>query len=257
LSIKNGIEALGYCQHDPVDFEHYIGALLDDDQGYRRIEQIINEYNPALIVIDNLRAFHRGDENDSRVMDNLAARLHHLHQLSHATLLVVHHLGKAEGSLFRRLRGSTALLARCDSALEVRILQRGVDGQHVQQIGIVPLPRRVHTRSPFKISIANDQGRISFAFAGDLRAHEDPAIDRIAHLAMKILPRNPQSPGQGLTVFQVKSRLGGIGEERQVRRALHHLENIGAADVDETGRSHAFVYVRLLQFCPWCGEDLG
>jgi hypothetical protein len=74
-----------------------------------RLLAICKESRP-LLVVDTLRDFHDGDENDSTAM---AAVMKYLRRCAAfgAAVIVVHHLARAEGSTGR---GSTAIRGKCD-----------------------------------------------------------------------------------------------------------------------------------------------
>lgn len=71
--------------------------------------------NRSLLVFDSLRRFHLGSEN---APEEMAVVMGYLRQLtkSGATVLVLHHAGKAEGSVYR---GSTEILAGVDVAFSL------------------------------------------------------------------------------------------------------------------------------------------
>jgi len=140
LSVGAGTRFLGrQCRQTPVvylDFENPGYAVMDrvalltDGQeppnvkfwgtwlehqppqiGSDLLLQICRETKP-LLVVDPLRYAHDGEENDSGQMMTV---MRHLRSYASggATVLVLHHVGKAEGSTYR---GSTALRGAFDVA---------------------------------------------------------------------------------------------------------------------------------------------
>ena len=69
-----------------------------------------------LVVIDSLLDFLGGDENESKVVREMFGRLRMLTGLG-ATVILIHHTGKAESSL--EYRGSSAIKGSCDAAFKV------------------------------------------------------------------------------------------------------------------------------------------
>lgn len=70
----------------------------------------------GLIVIDTLAHCMAGDENSTADMSALVTACMRLHQLTGATVLIVHHSGKDQS---KGMRGSTALLGAVDLALRL------------------------------------------------------------------------------------------------------------------------------------------
>ena len=69
----------------------------------------------SLLVFDSLRRFHTGSENAPEEMAVVMGQLRELTK-SGATVMVLHHAGKAEGSIYR---GSTEILAGVDVAFSL------------------------------------------------------------------------------------------------------------------------------------------
>lgn len=90
--------------------------------------------NRSLLVFDSLRRFHTGSENAPEEMAVVMGYLRGLTKQG-ATVLVLHHTGKAEGSIYR---GSTEILAGVDVAFSLE-----KDKQHTRVLGTpVPLTLR-------------------------------------------------------------------------------------------------------------------
>ena len=88
----------------------------------------------SLLVFDSLRRFHLGSENAPEEMAVIMAHLRELTKAG-ATVLVLHHTGKAEGSIYR---GSTEILAGVDVAFSLE-----KDKQQTRVLGTpVPLTLR-------------------------------------------------------------------------------------------------------------------
>ncbi len=77
------------------------------------IIEVVEEVEPALLIVDPLREAHTGREDSS---DDMAPRLRAIRQLAHqtgTTILVTHHAGKMSGNS----RGSTAIKSSFDDEL--------------------------------------------------------------------------------------------------------------------------------------------
>lgn len=94
---------------------------LDVPEDQRALTLEVERYEPRLLVIDPLTAYHLGDENS---VVGLAPVLQFLDRLRRATgvsLLIVHHTTKrAKGRGGSRLRGTSSLHAWLDSGIYLR-----------------------------------------------------------------------------------------------------------------------------------------
>jgi AAA domain len=105
--------AVGKSQHVHV----FNGTAPDCDD----VASTICALNPVAVVIDSLSRFLRLDDENSASETN--RKLDPLIQIAHqtgTTILTVHHDTKREGTGGKNLRGSSALLAAADLAIEVR-----------------------------------------------------------------------------------------------------------------------------------------
>lgn len=77
--------------------------------------EVYKKLPPGLIIIDTLRAFQNMDENDSRHMALVMARLKELRELGF-TILLLHHTPKGNERIYK---GSTAILDLSDQVLSL------------------------------------------------------------------------------------------------------------------------------------------
>ena len=105
-----------------MPFEDPLASLnLMDDEHVARIEELVNQYRPPLVIVDSLRGSHDGDENNSRVgriLQSLAA----VAERTRTAMVVVHHTRKLmvdEEISANSSRGSNAILAMMRSQLGV------------------------------------------------------------------------------------------------------------------------------------------
>jgi len=93
---------------------------LDRSEDMAQLERVVKEVgkNP-LLVVDSLRGSHRGEENDSRQMQNILSNLSKLVQRHNINCLATHHTNKPQPgepdviSDVNRIRGSSAIAANC------------------------------------------------------------------------------------------------------------------------------------------------
>jgi RecA-family ATPase len=109
---------------DDLDLLQIYKRNLRLDASNVHIDEIIDTYvrqwGARVVVVDSLRMFHHGDEDDSGEMEVVMARLKQFRNAG-ATVLVVHHStkqGEFSGSNpFRTLRGSSAIWAAADAGM--------------------------------------------------------------------------------------------------------------------------------------------
>ena len=92
-----------------------------DNQSLVELEQYIKAENIGLVVIDPLIFAAGGiDENDAAKMGQFLLKLRKLIFRTKATILLVHHHRKSNGSNGEAIRGSSAILGAVDVALELK-----------------------------------------------------------------------------------------------------------------------------------------
>ncbi len=97
---------------------------LDSEEGLAVLTHYCEQMNPALIIIDGLRAAMSGEESSSGDCDRFFAPLIHLAQKHRAAVIITHHLTKGAETLSRSgqlpsidwFRGSGHIVAACRSA---------------------------------------------------------------------------------------------------------------------------------------------
>ena len=115
----------GLCQHRGLNVEtlavHVITAVslrLDLEDDRQRLEEVVRQLRPRLLVLDPLVRLHRRDENHAGEIAELLSFLRALQRTHALAVLVVHHLRKGTARRGgQALRGSGDLHAWTDSAL--------------------------------------------------------------------------------------------------------------------------------------------
>jgi len=95
------------------------GHLLSAPRGLDHFLRAVRAANADVVVLDPLYSTHDQDENDTRAMAALCQTLLRLRDVSHAALIIVHHIRKSVGryEIGSAFRGSSALHAVGDSYL--------------------------------------------------------------------------------------------------------------------------------------------
>ncbi|MBI2986465.1 MAG: AAA family ATPase [Deltaproteobacteria bacterium] len=165
----------------------------------------------SLLVFDSLRRFHTGSEN---APEEMAVVMGYLRELTKpgATVLVLHHTGKAEGSIYR---GTTEILAGVDVAFSLE-----KDKQQTRVLGTpVPLTLRC-VKHRF---IEEPTLSLEFAVEGERVVFRDVTASRQEEREEDKREKLEEIQ----EVIQKLEREQGTPNQTQVLRALKNTLNIG------------------------------
>jgi len=103
--------------------------LLPKNPEFEDLLKFIDEFRPDLLVLDPLRSFFDGDENDSSVMQQVFAPLNTLlRKYPHMAVIVVDHTAKKPSDvLVYASRGSSVKGAEMDGVIDIRKFQKDED----------------------------------------------------------------------------------------------------------------------------------
>jgi len=107
--------------------------LLPKNPEFEDLLNFIDEFRPDLLVLDPLRSFFDGDENDSSVMQQVFAPLNMLlRKYPHMAVVVVDHTAKKPSDvLVYASRGSSVKGAEMDGVIDIRKFQKD------EEVGVV------------------------------------------------------------------------------------------------------------------------
>jgi len=107
--------------------------LLPKNPEFEDLLSFIDEFRPDLLVLDPLRSFFDGDENDSSVMQQVFAPLNLLlRKYPHMAVVVVDHTAKKPSDvLVYASRGSSVKGAEMDGVIDIRKFQKD------EEVGVV------------------------------------------------------------------------------------------------------------------------
>jgi AAA domain len=173
--------------------------------------------NKDLLVIDSLRRFHAGSEN---APEEMAVVMGHLRQLTKrgATVLVLHHSGKAEGNLYR---GSTEILAGVDIAFSMQKekQQTRVSGAPMP-LTLTCIKHRYIEEQCLNLEFLNERERFIFRDVTTDKTEEKEDAKRETLTAVQEIIRKLQSqrgePNQTEVLQAVKEELD-IGKNRALK----------------------------------------
>ena len=103
--------------------------LLPKNPEFEDLLNFIDEFRPDLLVLDPLRSFFDGDENDSSIMQQVFAPLNMLlRKYPHMAVIVVDHTAKKPSDvLVYASRGSSVKGAEMDGVIDIRKFQKDED----------------------------------------------------------------------------------------------------------------------------------
>jgi hypothetical protein len=216
------------CVPSELDqFFHYIrpeGPL--DTASRRRLEELLAETEPTLVVIDGVAealALHGWDENDAGDVTKFMMSLPRLCSRSGAAVLMLDHLVKDRESQGRYARGSGAKLAGIDGAafkmVSTKPFARGLSGAARLEVvkdrhGHVRALQVGRTVAEIKlVSLADGGIRVEIhppdAESGDFRP------TNLMEKVSRVVELNP-----GFSVNEIKSAVPGNGQAKALAIAL-------------------------------------
>lgn len=175
-------EAATASPETPMVYARPSGWRVDTPTGYLRLQELIDEHTPDLVVIDSGTRFHQADENKSQEMANIAQHFAELTTDRGIALLIVDHANKASLSddPRARLRGSTDKLNALDAALYV---ERAVGST---TLNVTPVKSRYDVElAPFSIVFDHTDGRTRLLYQESVStsATPDDALSAVARLS--------------------------------------------------------------------------
>lgn len=212
--------------HPLFYFAHLLGQPLTEDTT-KRIIPVCVKQGIDLVVVDPLRQFLVGNENDSEIMGQFCRLLSLFHEKGIATICQ-HHERKpdlefrSQGTSTTSLRGSTALSAHASSILQLEIKQgHGIKVSHTKS-------RRGARLDPFIVTVA----------PGPVFGYGGPAPDDIFYETQKaaqdILKLLQLGPLFREAIIEQGVQLGY--SERNMNRGLSLLNASNAIQKSRNGR---------------------
>ena len=252
--IIKGLLKQGYKKHGQIEIQSYSNFLLDNEATWEPIIKQIKAIEPVLILLDHLACFHHHDENSERQMKVVTTAIEKIMSIKDSSVLVLHHFNKQDvGSFFRRLRGSSALYAKCDAAAEVRTLS--VSNGKLDRVGLIPQPRKEITPDAIRVKIEESRGWMKLVQDGTYKPVDDPRMDDLAHKFYHQFI-NPGSP-KVVTVEMVINKIKKYATENETRSCLRFMEkNKGLITSERKGHGGEFHYSLPNDSgkCPWCSQ---
>jgi len=212
-------------------------TLRSSDLVLNRITRDVNQYRPALVVLDPVRNHLDGDENEAHVVLAAFAALARLKTIGRCPVLLIHHLNKSG-----KFSGSRAFTTRADLIIEADDRGSPVYSARGRTLrpGVDPLAE------PFSIEIEHTDD-----------ADDEIAATRLVYSGRSAAPPKaaPKTPGLGerilellatasgaLTLNSIADGLGRNGSD--VKRELETLQAAGSVSLQP-------VMINGRQFSGW------
>lgn len=207
------LDALLTPLHDPLE-----DVRLEDPAHREAILRLATDARVRLIVVDSLRGAHRGDENDSSVVE-VVLWLAGLARDTGKPVLLTHHLRKrgvldgGEAIGLDRLRGSSAIVqpARVVWAIDTQ------DAAHPSHKRLAVIKSNL-ARFPDPLGFTIDENGIAFGRA-PAPPHKETLEDRAVDLLLNLLAKGPKLAGE----LQQEIEASGLSWST-AKRAKNRLE---------------------------------
>jgi archaellum biogenesis ATPase FlaH len=196
--------------------------------------ELYKQLPPGLLIVDTLRASHLSDENDSKPIALIMARLKEFREMGF-TILLLHHTPKGNENIFK---GSTALLDLADHVLGLEEVREG-DTIEFDKENLYRLGTRIKTRyDPHHIFLTFNPAKKGFEVA------KDPDLEKMKDIR-QILIQSQKIPNQ--TEFRKMIRDEFDYSDREARRLIKKGEDIYWQKKGKgEGKGHkAFCYVQM------------
>jgi archaellum biogenesis ATPase FlaH/5S rRNA maturation endonuclease (ribonuclease M5) len=229
--LKERVEKIG--ESDNLWVWHISNPTLPPRLDSREWE-LYKDLPAGLLIVDTLRASHLSDENDSKPMALIMARLKELREIGF-TILLLHHTPKSNENIFK---GSTALLDLADHVLGLEEVRES-DTIEFDIGNLYRLGARLKTRY--------DPHHIFLIFNPNIKGFEiakDPDLEKMKDI-QEILIQSQKTPNQ--TEFRKMIRDELDYSDREARRLIKKGEDIyWQKELKKEGKSSkAFCYVQM------------
>jgi len=171
--IKRRWEMIKGEESVPIDFSSMKGFKIDSVQQREFLLNLAKESGYKLIIFDSLRDCHSRNENDSREAQVIVDAFRQLTQQG-ISVLISHHNRKESflnpKDASQMLRGSDALLAGLDCLISVENPKNTEDSAEL--ILTQSKLRQGKRTEPFKISVFESGGKMTFEYTGRVNTEE-------------------------------------------------------------------------------------
>lgn len=235
--LKERFVALDMPEDSSIQFSFDEDMLLTDPKAVEELMKKLRENDIGLLIIDSLRRFHRGDENDAGQMSLIFDNLRRITNTG-VSVIVIHHNRKEPVGGFsspNSVRGSSDILAATDCLIALEyIKQDGVIGFTQHKL------RQAKQHDDFAAKIITDeetQTKMQFEYVGEYDKNQEK-YDSAAKAARGIFT---QSEGKPLAFKDISSLLENAYSRAVLNHALGALTGEGYI-TKTTGKHNAAIY---------------
>lgn len=164
--IQKRLKQLGFVPEYNTIYVTEENFLIDKEDDFKKLKNMISVIKPSLIVFDSLVRIHDGDENVSKDIANVMRKFRIITNKGTSVLFIHHH--RKEGAQHKKsansIRGSSDILAGIDCLL---LVEKPKDGNSliIEQAKL----RQQQAIEPFSVEIQSDKetGNVRFTYEGE------------------------------------------------------------------------------------------
>jgi hypothetical protein len=221
--LRDRIQKMAFDPRLRLYFLHFQDIRLDDPKMFDDLMACVNQVNPALVVFDSLVRMHRQNENDPILMSTVMAKFRKIANTG-ATVWVIHHHKKGDGSLDERSRGSTELVAGVDVEYGL-VAKKGF-------LNFSSVKTRVEPTGEIQLKLNVSEDRISVEYIGTEK-------ENILQEAVDLLTeKGPLGVGEIHEQLNDRDVEVGIGRLREILKSAKELNG----EIVKTGKTRRLVY---------------
>ena len=221
--LRDRIQRMEFDPKLKLYFLHFQDIRLDDPKTFDELMACINQVNPALVVFDSLVRMHRQNENDPILMSSIMAKFRKIANTG-ATVWVIHHHKKGDGSLDERSRGSTELVAGVDIEYGL-VVKKGF-------LNFSSVKTRVEPTGEIRLKLNVSEDRISVEYIG---TEKENILEEAIYL---LTEKGPLGVGEIQEQLNDRDVEVGIGRLREILRSAKEIHG----EVVKTGKTRKLVY---------------
>ena len=157
--------AKGKNQNLFVGFPNYLP--INSEDGYHFLYNLVNEFNPDVLILDPLIKFHDVDENSASQMSDVLGKIRTMMAELELSVILVHHTGKVAS---RGGRGSSVIVGDYDSCIEICKSDNGNVSLKFDMRHVETLPTKKIRFNPDTFWFENESGIVELieSAGGDL-----------------------------------------------------------------------------------------
>jgi len=241
--IQTRYRALGVLDDGSILYDRNDDLHFDNKEDVESIIQTIETENIDVVIVDSLRGFHRGDENDSRQISTVMRNFKKIVNDTGANVIFIHHHRKepANGRMSSNsLRGSSDILAQVDSHFALTRYKKGgsdiIVFSHLKS-------RQNKTVEDFEVKVISDETKntFEFKFVGKF----DSQKEKRENVMKAIIEVFFEETKEALSLKDIEDSFGDEYSKNLIRTALSELCEKGV--IKKTVKEHGKAFYSLVE----------